>query len=179
MPIQPTRRPGQPITARDLNRLARGSAVTTGGRGVAVNRTGSSETASFIGRIPGVVPAGSAGSALLVQVVAEHNDHIACLFVASQEPVNVAKPFKLRHVLANYDALTTLTTSAVNEVDVGDGAVTETWKVTLDYDVGDQFMAIRTAGTGVIIEVEVDGGALIDTELEWLDISARAWAKVT
>lgn len=103
----------------------------------------------------------------MMQVVTEHSDYLDCLFVVTQKPVKVAKPYKLRHVLANYDELTSLTTVSVNEITVSDGSTTETWKVTPNYEVGDQFVATRVDNTGVTVNNET---------LHWLDVHSRVWA---
>jgi len=91
----------------------------------------------------------------------------------------VAKPFKLRHVLANYNTLTGLVTlspvsvQAISTTVVGAGTVTvtETWQVTPNYEHNDEILAVsgHLGGTGVTY-----GG----DELLWIELNenARAWA---
>jgi len=113
-----------------------------------------------------------------VRVWAKFNDYIICRAwdgaTAGTVNILVAKPYKLRHILANYDSLATLITVSESRVTVtgAPSASPETWSVTPAYDAYDDLfiMSGHAGGTGVEVAGE---------ELAWLDLNvdARAWAE--
>ena len=81
----------------------------------------------------------------------------------------VAKPYKLRHVAANYEWATSITSTDTNTVEASDGTNTYTWRVTPDgYAVGDIIYIQRVQYTGVTV----------GSDLKWIDLNVdgRAWA---
>jgi hypothetical protein len=110
-----------------------------------------------------------------MRVKQEFNNYLRCRLwngtADGADEVYVAKPWKLRHVLANYPNLTGLTTNAANEVEATDGVDTETWLVTPDYDANDEILALYVGTTGV-----AGTGGL--TDIGWIDTNrdGRVWA---
>jgi len=120
------------------------------------------------------------GARVWMRVIAIDNDWLSCAhYDGTTTPSNindtyvVAKPYKLRHIVANYDLLTTLTTTNAQEVIAGNGVVSETWRVTPLYEVGDDIMVMIVPGTD--LEVGVGGN-----EVHLLDcnVDGKQWAVV-
>ena len=109
-----------------------------------------------------------------LQVTAIANNYLTCRTwdgtTQGTVDILVAKPPMLRHVLANYPQLSSLTTVNAQQVTAIAGAVSETWKVTPLYTVGTEIHAFVTA-TGVVV-------ATIELTLMDANHSARAWAKI-
>ncbi len=109
-----------------------------------------------------------------LRLVTEANDHLVCKrFDGSANfgaDVLVAKPYQLRHVLANYPQLTDLTTIEVYEVEAEDGDGEERWVVVPAYHAACDIYAATVTHTGVLVA---------DVELRMIDINAdgRAWAE--
>ena len=66
---------------------------------------------------------------------------------------NVAKNFKMRHVLANFPGMTSLITVDAQTVTVSDGTNTETWITIPSLHVNDEVRVVSVAdGTGVTVD---------------------------
>lgn len=122
------------------------------------------------------VGGGGGGASLQRLIVKEiFDDHLRCRtwdgLNEGTTDIFVAKPFKLRHDVNNYDTIASLSTTDSQTVDVFEFTTTETWKVTPPYEVDNEIYSITVSGTGVdpgsgeltIIDVNLDG---------------RAWARV-
>lgn len=165
-------RRGRPIDWRQYRAMAEAAnrirTVTGDGRYIAADIVADSLNIRWVGP-PIVYP--SAAKRMRVKTI--ENDYLVCVpwdGATEGEAVNVAKPFKLRHILANYDDLTGLTTVTSQRVQATDGATIENWQVTLNYEEDDEIAAIKPiGGAGVTVG---------DTDLDWLDVNenGRAWA---
>ena len=115
---------------------------------------------------------------VIARVKEEFNNYLRCRLwngtADGADDLYVAKPFKLRHVLANYTSLSALTTVDVNEVEVTDAGETKTWTVKQDYDVDSEIYARYVRTTGV-----AGPGALAD--IAWVDVNTdgREWYEDT
>ena len=100
-----------------------------------------------------------------------NNDYLVCRTwdgtTEGDVDIDVAKPFQLRHIVANYDGLTTLTTTDAQTVTAGDGVTTETWAVNLAYFVDCEIYAVKVP----------KGGTGDATATEWMDLNVdgRKW----
>ena len=107
---------------------------------------------------------------LLVKVV--YNDYLSCVTWdgtnEGADPILVAKPYELRHILANYPQLSAFTTVDVGEATVTYDATDYTWKVTPDYVVDAEIYAKRVSGTGVM-------PSTVELTLEDDNDAGRAW----
>ena len=149
-------RPGDPVKHTTMNRaLAGADAVLGRGRGL-----GS--------------PAGRGGpTQLMCEITALANDDLTVRRLDASGAMigaafDAAKPFELRHVAANYDWPTGLTTTNTNEVEVTDGTDTYTWIVTPIYRVGDPIKVEAVPFSGVTVS---------GSDLKWeASASTRTWA---
>jgi len=98
-----------------------------------------------------------------------NNDTLTCVTwdgtLEGAENIEVAKPWKLQHVLSNYGSITTISSVSSTEITVGDGTTSETWVVTPSYEVDDEIYADSNVSGGVYhataryIDVNIDGRA--------------------
>lgn len=122
---------------------------------------------------------GSGGDTEAVPFVAEitalQNDYLTVQLLDSSgtkvgAAFNAAKPYKLRHLAANYDWVTTWTSSTdTNTAEVTDGSDSYIWRVTPDgFAVGEPVLVFPVAYTGVTVS---------SADLKYLvDQGARHWA---
>ena len=112
---------------------------------------------------------------LTAKITALANDYVTCKLVDDTGAVvgddfDVAKPWKLRHLAAEYDGVDSITTGAdSNTVTAGASAEDdETWKVRQPYKVDDVIIIGRVQHTDVTVSA---------VELHWIDLNvdARAW----
>ncbi len=100
-------------------------------------------------------------------------DYLSCVTwdgtTEGDEVLFVAKPFKLRHILQNYDTITALVTVSPVVIQVSVGPVTEVWQVTLNYEYHDEILAV----SGIV------GGTGVPAAPDWADLNTdgRAWAQ--
>jgi hypothetical protein len=112
-----------------------------------------------------------------MRVKTSYNDYLMCHTwngsVEGSDPIYVAKPWKLRHLLANYNLVTAvLVTIDESTIDVSNAVVTERWVVTPPYELDDEIMAVsgHEGGTGV---------SHLGIPIVWFDMNenARAWGE--
>lgn len=117
-------------------------------------------------------PRGTPVAAIRMLVQSIENDYLVCRTWdgenLGEDDVYVAKPYELRHVLANYPQLDAFTTVDVGEATVTYDGTDYTWKATPDYVVDAEIEAARVAQTGVTVSGE---------DLTWIDANTagRAW----
>jgi len=134
------------------------------------------ELERFAGRFPVRAPVGGSGGAgsSPFRLKSIQNDYLTCRTwdgtTDGSTDVYVAKPFLLRHALANYSTISSFTTvnsQQATVIAIAD-SVTYTWRVVLPYAVNDVIWAHRTT----LGDVTVSSQPVIWED----DAKCRIWA---
>lgn len=172
------------LNAATLNRLVDAINARSGVRGdgkhILVSEVGEGWLLKFAGKAGGGTPAPTARTTILTRVKSISNDYLVCRTwdgtTEGDTDLYVAKPYKLRHVAANYGlAPGGITTIGPQIIRINSVTPARNWYVTPYYLVNDPLWVDIVSWTGLTVVIP----GLGTTVFTYLDANkdARAWAQ--